>query len=110
MFVHRAGNMTLKKIFAVLFLLSGCTTAAVEGKDINVVEAGTPYLANCKMLGPVQIEISSWALKPHDDVKSKLSDEAAIKYPDADTMAYAEIRYGGGYEKKFSGVAFDCFE
>ncbi|MCV2893727.1 hypothetical protein [Lentibacter sp. XHP0401] len=95
--------------------LAGCAGELQEGKRVFIVPLDSTHLSQCKMLGRVEVnaDISGkWDRKDQiTEIKNRLRDSAAQKYPNADTVSHPEINYkfGGNPDPNIVGIVFNCF-
>jgi len=103
------------KYLTALLLLTACASPVTVGQNVFIVPADATHLANCEMLGPVRVEaevFSKWDVNEmRKEIKFRLRDEAARKYPNGDTVAHGDLNIGGWGtpEAEQMGTVFKCF-
>lgn len=98
----------------LLSLLGGCASAVKTGKNVFLTPANSAHLSNCKMLGQVQVDASIWGLWDRNqqvmEIKNRLCDAAAERYPTADTVTHSDLNVGAwGAHAQAMGTVFKCF-
>ncbi len=108
----------LRKILVLTLpvLLSACASKVTTGEKVFITPAGASHLVNCKMLGQVRVDTTIAHMftvnEMITEIKNRLRDETANRYPEADTVAFSDMNVGA-FSKPDSeamGVAFKCFE
>lgn len=100
----------------VAFVLTGCATAVTKGQKVFITPANSAHLSNCEMLGQVQVDASITGLWDRNqqlmEIKNRLRDAAAEKYPEADTVTHSDLNVGAwsAPDAQAMGVAFKCFK
>ncbi len=103
--------MNAKNRVLLIFMstvITGCAATNVGvGKKVFITPSDSAHLANCEMLGQVEIAVPEFAWKTGRkqaiEANNRLRDETAQKFPRADSVAQSKSDRG-------SGIAFKCFE
>lgn len=96
--------------------VSGCATNVGIGERVFITPSDSAHLSNCKMLGQVEVDASvfwKWGVREAvAEIKNRLRDETARRYPQADTVTHSDLDTGtwNGPEGNVMGTAFNCFE
>jgi len=102
-------------ILSTLLLLTGCATKLGAGKRVFITATDSAHLSNCELLGQVEIDVSTlglWSANEQlKEIKFRLRDSAATKYPNADTVTHSDINYNvfSGFDSNVMGTVFNCF-
>lgn len=112
------GNAMKKIISAisVVGLLTGCATAVTSGQRVFITPSDSAHLSNCEMLGQVQVDASITMLWDRNqqvmEIKNRLRDAAANRYPEADTVTHSDLNIGAwsAPDAQAMGTAFKCFK
>ena len=100
-------------IIGFALVLSACATAVKEGKSVSASPANSEHLSKCDMLGQVTVKANTMKVWHADEavieIKNRLRDEAAIRFPNADTVSYPDLSSGVWFNPEITGVAFRCF-
>ena len=97
-------------------LLSGCASTVTSGKKVFLTPANSAHLSNCKMLGQVQVDATIAMLWDRNqqvmEIKNRLRDAAADKFPSADTVTHSDLNVGAwsAPDAQIMGTAFRCFK
>ena len=110
----------MKKLFgyfsAVLLTVAGCATNVGVGERVFITPSDSAHLANCKMLGQVEVDAAIfWKFGVNEqvaEIKNRLRDETAKRYPQADTVTHSDLNAftWNGPEGNVMGTAFNCFD
>ncbi|MGO2012906.1 hypothetical protein [Pseudoalteromonas sp.] len=101
--------------FVFVSLLGGCATAVTKGERVFITPSDSAHLANCKMLGQVQVDASISGLWDRNqqtmEIKNRLRDAAAERYPEADTVTHSDLNVGAwsAPDAQAMGTVFKCF-
>lgn len=101
--------------FALPLLLTACASKVTTGEKVFITPAGASHLVNCEMLGQVRVNANIAHLFNHTEmiveIKNRLRDEAANRYPEADTVSFSDMNTGffAQPDSEAMGVAFKCF-
>lgn len=96
-------------------LLVGCATAVTKGERVFITPSDSAHLSNCKMLGQVQVDASIRGLWSRNqqvmEIKHRLRDAAAERYPEADTVTHSDLNVGAwsAPDARSMGTVFKCF-
>jgi hypothetical protein len=109
----------MKKIYGLvtsLLFLSGCATDVSSGNRVYLTPSDSAHLSNCEMLGQVQVDASIAGLFTVNqqilEIKNRLRDAAADRYPTADTVTHSDLSIGEGWgapDSQVFGTVFRCF-
>ena len=97
-------------------LLAGCAGEVSEGNRVFITPSDSAHLTQCKMLGQVEVDANirgKWNVTEQiAEIKNRFRDEAAIRFPDADTVSHSDINIGvwGRPDANIMGTAFKCFK
>lgn len=100
----------------VAIVLAGCATAVSKGQRVFITPSNSAHLSNCEMLGQVQVDARIAGLWDRNqqvmEIKNRLRDKAAEKYPEADTVTHSDLNAGtsSAPDAQAMGVAFKCFK
>ena len=103
-------------IAIVVCALAGCASPVQQGARVYVAPADAAHLVNCEMLGQVELTVSTRFVFDHAEstleIKNRLRDAVAIKFPNADTVTHSDITYPSwvGPDPNIMGTAFNCFK
>ena len=109
----------MKKIFLATVAsaaLAGCATGVSQGERVFIVPSDAAHLSKCELLGPVTVDAEIFMLwdanEMRKEIKARLRDAAAIKYPNADTVAHADLNIGGWGtpDAEQMGTVFRCYD
>ncbi len=95
--------------------VSGCASKVTSGERVYITPSDSAHLSKCVMLGQVQVDASIAALWDRNqqvmEIKNRLRDAAAQKYPEADTVTHTDLNVGawGQPDAQAMGVVFKCF-
>jgi hypothetical protein len=98
---------------ALVLFCTGCATPLPEASHIQVLAENSPILDRCEALGPVNVVVSGWQLIDNQEwyqqVRNKVRDQAARKYPDSDSVVflYAQRHF---MKLEGNGIAYRCVE
>ena len=98
-----------------LILLGACAKPVTEGDRVYITPSDSAHLTNCKMLGQVEVDakiFGKWTTNQQaQEIKNRLRDETARKYPAADTVTHSDINFSvwKGPQSNIMGTAFKCF-
>lgn len=101
---------------ATIIALVGCASPLNEGQRVYIAPSNSNHLQNCELLGQVEVEPSVSGLwnsaEQLKEMKFRLRDEAAIRYPSADTVTHSDVSVGsfGVNETTIYGTVFKCFK
>lgn len=96
-------------------MLGGCATAVTTGERVFITPSNSAHLSNCKMLGQVQVDASIGGLWDRNqqvmEIKNRLRDAAAERYPSADTVTHSDLNVGAwsAPDAQAMGTVFKCF-
>ena len=102
-------------LVAIVGVLGGCATAVTTGERVFITPSDSAHLSNCTMLGQVRVDASIAMLWDRNqqvmEIKNRLRDEAAKRYPEADTVTHSDLNVGAwsAPDAQAMGVAFKCF-
>ena len=106
-----------KYLLIALFMIVGACAAPVTiGERVFITPSDSAHLSKCKMLGQVEVEASifgKWDYNQQSlEIKNRLRDETAIRYPTADTVSHSDLNIGfwKGPDANIMGTAFKCFD
>lgn len=97
-------------------VLGGCASNVTVGQSVYITPSDSSHLPNCEMLGQVEVDASiRWKYGYAEvvaEIKNRLRDATASKYPTADTVTHSDISAGAfkGPEGNVMGTAFKCFD
>tara|TARA_B110000977_G_scaffold199074_1_gene285406 strand:+ start:1155 stop:1490 length:336 start_codon:yes stop_codon:yes gene_type:complete len=110
----------IKKNIASLILMGvftvGCATNVGVGQRVFITPSDSSHLTNCKMLGQVEVDAAIfWKFGVNEqiaEIKNRLRDQTAARYPSADTVSHSSLNAGtwNGPEANVMGTAFKCFD
>ena len=101
---------------ASLILLGACAKPVTEGDRVFITPSDSAHLPNCKMLGQVEVDAKIFGKFTQNqqvqEIKNRLRDEAARRYPTADTVTHSDINVSiwKGPDSNIMGTAFNCFK
>lgn len=99
----------------LLLLTTGCASKLELGKNVYITPTDSAHLSNCELLGQVEIDVSTMGLWSNNEklkeIKYRLRDAAASKYPKADTVTHSDLNYNffSGFDSNVMGTVFNCF-
>lgn len=102
-------------VLAAIILVSACASKVTTGQKVFITPAGASHLVNCEMLGQVRVDAVIAHLFTVNEmvaeIKNRLRDETANKYPTADTVSFSDMNVGlfSQPDSEAMGVAFKCF-
>lgn len=107
-------TVTALSLFSVL--ISGCATKVTVGERVFITPSDSAHLSNCELLGQVQVDASIAMLWDRNqqimEIKNRLRDAAAKKYPTADTVTHSDLNVGlwNAPDAQAMGTVFKCFK
>lgn len=99
----------------VMALLNGCASIVTTGESVFITPSDSAHLSNCEMLGQVQVDANIVMLWDRNqqvmEIKNRLRDAAAQKYPNADTVTHSDLNVGtwSSPDAQAMGTVFKCF-
>lgn len=102
-------------VLAAIVIISACASKVTTGQKVFVTPAGASHLVNCEMLGQVRVNAQIAHMftvnEMVTEIKNRLRDEAANRYPNADTVSFSDMNVGvfSQPDSEAMGVAFKCF-
>ena len=102
-------------LLSIPLLLSACASKVTTGEKVFVTPAGAAHLVNCEMLGQVRVNARIAHMftvgEMVSEIKNRLRDETANRYPTADTVSFSDMNVGAFSQpdSEAMGVAFNCF-
>ena len=109
----------MKKVLStitVMALLSGCASVVTTGERVFITPSDSAHLSNCEMLGQVQVDAAIAGLWDRNqqamEIKNRLRDAAAERYPNADTVTHSDLNVGAwsAPDAQAMGTVFKCFK
>jgi len=101
---------------AIVASVTGCASSVTSGGGVFITPSDSAHIANCTMLGQIQVDASITMLWDRNqqamEIKNRLRDATAEKYPDADTVTHSDLNVGAwsAPDAQAMGVAFKCFD
>tara|TARA_R110002012_G_scaffold35690_5_gene101605 strand:+ start:308 stop:640 length:333 start_codon:yes stop_codon:yes gene_type:complete len=101
---------------SIIGVITGCASSVSNGERVFITPSDSAHLSNCKMLGQVKVDASIAMLWDRNqqvmEIKNRLRDAAAEKYPYADTVTHSDLNVGAwsAPDAQAMGVAFKCFD
>lgn len=95
--------------------VSACAGQVTSGQRVFLAPADSAHLSNCEMLGQVQVDASIAMLWDRNqqtlEIKNRLRDAAAERYPTADTVTHSDLNIGlwSAPDAQAMGTVFKCF-
>jgi hypothetical protein len=117
--VSRRMSVMNKQIFAVvtsMMVIAGCASDVTSGKRVFITPSDSAHISNCKMLGQVQVDATITMLWDRNqmvmEIKNRLRDATANKFPSADTVTHSDLNVGlwSAPDAQAMGTAFKCFD
>ena len=102
-------------IFTTVIILNGCASNVTTGQKVYITPSDSAHLSNCEMLGQVQVDASIALLWDSNqqamEIKNRLRDATAERYPDADTVTHSDLNVGAwsAPDAQAMGTVFKCF-
>lgn len=106
----------LPQIIFFTIVLSGCAAAATKGQRVFITPSDSAHLSKCEMLGQVQVDASIAMLWDRNqqimEIKNRLRDATAEKYPEADTVSHSDLNVWAwsAPDAQAMGTVFKCFK
>ena len=109
----------MKKVLSaimVVVILSGCASTVTTGNRVFITPSDSAHLSNCEILGQVQVDASIMMLWDRNqqimEIKNRLRDATAERYPNADTVTHSDLNVGAwsNPDAQAMGTVFKCFK